>query len=87
MRGTDVRLTPTEWKVLAVLVRHAGGVMLHRQLLREVWGPGSEGQAHYLRIYVSGLRRKLERDPAQPRHLLTEAGVGYRLRTDDGAEG
>jgi two-component system KDP operon response regulator KdpE len=78
----EVRLTPTEWKVLAVLVRHAGGLVLHRQLLREVWGPGSEDQGHYLRIYVSGLRRKLEREPARPHHLLTEPGIGYRLRLD-----
>jgi two-component system KDP operon response regulator KdpE len=86
VRGAETRLTPTEWKLLAVLVRHAGAVVLQGQLLREVWGPGSESQSHYLRIYVSALRRKLERDPARPRHLLTEPGVGYRLRSDD-AEG
>jgi two-component system KDP operon response regulator KdpE len=83
--GSDVRLTPTEWKVAAVLVRHAGRVVLQRQILREVWGPSAEGQSHYLRIYVAALRRKLEREPARPRHLLTEPGVGYRLRDADDA--
>jgi two-component system KDP operon response regulator KdpE len=81
--GREVRLTPTEWKVVAVLVRHAGGIVLQRALLRDVWGPGSEEQTHYLRIYVSGLRKKLERDPTRPRHLVTEPGIGYRLRAPD----
>jgi two-component system, OmpR family, KDP operon response regulator KdpE len=81
--GQDVRLTPTEWKLLTVLVRHAGRVVLQRQLLREVWGPSDENRSHYLRVYVASLRRKLEPLPAQPRHLLTEPGVGYRLREDD----
>jgi two-component system KDP operon response regulator KdpE len=77
--GDEVRLTPTEWKLLSVLVRHAGRVVLQSQLLREVWGPGSEEQSHYLRVYMANLRRKLEKDPARPRHLRTEPGVGYRI--------
>ncbi|MCC7138757.1 MAG: response regulator [Planctomycetes bacterium] len=82
--GTDVHLTPTEWKLLAVLVRHAGHVVLQRDLLREVWGKAAEAQGvgHYLRIYVAALRRKLEDEPAQPRWLVTEPGVGYRLRDE-----
>jgi two-component system, OmpR family, KDP operon response regulator KdpE len=75
----EVRLTPTEFKLLAVLVKHAGKVVTHRQLLVEVWGPGSAGNTHYLRVQMHGLRRKLEAEPARPRHLLTEPGVGYRL--------
>ena len=76
---TDVRLTPTEFKLLAMLVRHAGKVLTHRQLLVEVWGPPHAGDVQYLRVYAGQLRTKLERDPAQPRFLLTEPGVGYRL--------
>lgn len=75
----SVKLTPTEWHVLAVLARHVGTVVDHRRLLEDVWGPGYEKQTHYLRIYLAALRRKLEPDPAHPRHLLTEAGLGYRL--------
>ena len=77
--GTDVRLTPTEWHLLEVLARAPGRLVGHKQLLREVWGPGYEDQTQYLRVYVGTLRRKLERDPAAPRHLLTEPGMGYRL--------
>jgi two-component system KDP operon response regulator KdpE len=77
--GKEVRLTPIEYRLLLVLVRHAGKVMTHRQLLREVWGPEHSGDNHYLRIYMAQLRHKLEQDPAQPRYLLTETGVGYRL--------
>jgi two-component system KDP operon response regulator KdpE len=75
----EVRLTPIEYRLLAVLVRHAGKVLTHRQLLQEVWGPGQVEQTHYLRIYMANLRRKLETDPARPRFLRTEPGVGYRL--------
>jgi two-component system KDP operon response regulator KdpE len=78
----EVRLTRTEYKLLAVLVQHAGKVVTHRQLLREVWGPGSVEHSHYLRVYMGQLRHKLEQDPARPRYLETEVGVGYRLRTD-----
>jgi two-component system KDP operon response regulator KdpE len=80
--GKEVRLTPTEFKLLAVLVRHAGKVVTHRQLLTEVWGPGSAGNTHYLRVQMYGLRHKLEATPARPRYLITEPGVGYRLREE-----
>ena len=79
VRGKEVRLTPTEFKLLAVLVRHAGKVVTQRQLLVEVWGPGSAGNTHYLRVQMHGLRHKLEAIPARPRYLITEPGVGYRL--------
>ena len=82
LRGEEVRLTRTEYRLLAVLVQNAGRVVTHRQLLREVWGPGSTSETHYLRVYMAQLRHKLEDDPAQPRYLLTETGVGYRLRAD-----
>jgi len=78
--GQDVRLTPTEWQLLEVLVRHAGRLVTQRQLLAEVWGQGYQNEAHYLRVYVANLRRKLEPDPSKPRHLLTEPGIGYRFR-------
>ncbi|EJL86573.1 response regulator with CheY-like receiver domain and winged-helix DNA-binding domain [Polaromonas sp. CF318] len=77
--GVEVHLTPIEYRLLTVLVGHAGRVLTHRQLLREVWGPSHAGQNHYLRIYMGHLRQKLEADPAQPKHLLTETAVGYRL--------
>jgi two-component system KDP operon response regulator KdpE len=80
--GAEVRLTRTEYRLLATLVKHAGKVLTHRQLLREVWGPGSVDQSHYLRVYMGQLRHKLEKNPARPQRLLTETGVGYRLRTD-----
>jgi two-component system KDP operon response regulator KdpE len=77
--GTPVRLTPIEYRLLAQLARHAGRVLTHRHLLKEVWGPTHVDDAHYLRIYMAQLRRKLEVDPTQPRYLITEPGVGYRL--------
>ena len=77
--GKEVKLTATEYSLLALLARHAGRVMTHRQLLKEVWGPNAVEQTHYLRVYVAHLREKLEADPNQPALLLTEAGVGYRL--------
>jgi two-component system KDP operon response regulator KdpE len=77
--GAEVRLTPIEYRLLATLVRHAGKVVTHPQLLREVWGPTHEDQAHYVRVYMAHLRHKLEAEPARPRYLLTEPGVGYRL--------
>jgi two-component system, OmpR family, KDP operon response regulator KdpE len=80
--GRDVRLTPTEYKLLTALVRHAGKVLTHRHLLREVWGPHSVEQAHYVRVYMAQLRRKIEGDPARPRYLVSEPGVGYRLRAE-----
>ena len=77
--GEHVHLTPVEYKLAAALIGHEGQVLTHRQLLREVWGPGSAEQNHYLRIYMGHLRRKLEVDPARPQHFLTETGVGYRF--------
>ena len=79
MAGEPVRLTPIEYRLLAALIRDRGKVLTHRQLLRDVWGPGHAEDSHYLRIYMAQLRRKLESDSATPRHLLTETGVGYRL--------
>jgi len=78
--GEEVHLTPTEFKMLAFLAKHAGKVVTHGQLLREVWGKHSQGQEHYVRIHVHKLRQKIEKDPARPRHLHTETGVGYRFR-------
>jgi two-component system KDP operon response regulator KdpE len=79
--GTEqVRLTPTEYKLLALFMRHAGRVLTQSQLLQGVWGPGHDRDAPYLRVYMVQLRRKLERDPGRPRYLVTEAGVGYRLK-------
>ena len=80
--GAEVHLTPIEYRLLNVLIANVGRVLTHRQLLREVWGPTHAGQSHYLRIYMGHLRQKLEPDPAQPRHLLTEIAVGYRLVAD-----
>jgi two-component system KDP operon response regulator KdpE len=80
--GTEVHLTPIEYRLLAVLVRHAGKVLTHRFLLKEVWGPSHVERAHYLHIYMGQLRHKLEKDPARPRFLLTEVGVGYRLAAE-----
>lgn len=81
--GEDVRLTPTEYDLLRLLSTYAGKVLTHHQLLRQVWGPGYEHEVHLLRVNISNLRRKLEADPARPRYLLTEPGVGYRLQAED----
>jgi len=81
--GTPVHLTPTEFRLLACLAKHLGMVVTHRQLLTEVWGPTHAGDTHYLRVYLKQLREKFEADPVQPKHLLTETGVGYRLVADD----
>jgi two-component system KDP operon response regulator KdpE len=78
----EVQLTPTEYDLLRVLVTHAGKVLTHRQLLREVWGVGYEQETHMLRVNISNLRRKLEPDPTRPRYIRTEPGVGYRLHTN-----
>jgi two-component system, OmpR family, KDP operon response regulator KdpE len=77
--GREVQLTATEWSLLRLLVRHAGKVLTHRQILREVWGVGHDEHTHYLRVYVAHLREKLEADPARPELFITEPGVGYRL--------
>ncbi len=83
LHGETVRLTALEYKLLEALVRRAGKVATHAQLLSDVWGPGGEGQNHYLRIYMAQLRHKLEADPTRPRYFLTEPGVGYRLNEED----
>ncbi len=79
VRASEVHLTPTEYRLLTTLVKHAGQVVTHRQLLKEVWGPDSVQETQYLRVFMAALRQKIEADSAQPRHLLTEPGVGYRL--------
>ncbi len=78
----EVHLTPIEYKLLAVLIKHRGKVVTHRQLLKEVWGPSYTEHNPYLRIFILNLRRKLEADPTRPQFLLTEPGVGYRLRDE-----
>lgn len=80
VEGREVRLTPTEFKLLVLLAKNAGRVLTHRQILHDVWGPTWAGQAHTVRVHMAELRKKLEREPARPRLLLTEPGVGYRLR-------
>ena len=77
--GVEVHLTPTEWGMLEMLVRHRGKLVGREELLAAVWGPGYAKETHYLRVYVAQLRRKLEADPSHPKHLLTEAGMGYRF--------
>ena len=79
VRDAEIRLTPTEYKLLTALVHDVGKVVTHRHLLREVWGPNAVEHTHYLRVYMAQLRHKIERDPARPQYLQTEAGVGYRL--------
>jgi len=80
IRGQEILLTPTEYDLLRVLVQNAGKVLTHRQLLRQVWGSAYEAEAHLLRVNMSNLRRKIEPDPTRPHYILTEPGVGYRLR-------
>jgi two-component system KDP operon response regulator KdpE len=80
--GAEVHLTPIEYKLLVVLMKNAGKVLTHRQLLKDVWGPSYATQTQYLRVYMTQLRHKLERDAARPKYLVTEPGVGYRLKTD-----
>mgnify|MGYP002682302713 FL=1 len=80
--GAEIQLTPTEYDLLRTLVSHAGKVLTHRQLLREVWGMGYEQETHMLRVNISNLRHKIEPDPARPHYILTEPGVGYRLRAN-----
>jgi two-component system KDP operon response regulator KdpE len=79
LQGLEVKLTATEYALLRLFVQHAGKVLTHRQILREVWGPNAVEQTHYLRVYVAHLREKLESEPARPRLIVTEPGVGYRL--------
>jgi len=80
VEGAAIHLTPIEYRLLALLARHAGKVLTHRHLLRDVWGPNAVEHTHYLRVHMASLRRKIERDPARPQWLITEPGVGYRLR-------
>jgi two-component system KDP operon response regulator KdpE len=80
VRDKEVHLTPTEYKLLTTLIKHAGKVLTHRQLLQDVWGPLHQDEAHYLRVYMRHLRHKIEADPANPKYLTTESGVGYRFR-------
>lgn len=82
VRGAEVHLTPIEYKLLTALAKHAGMVVTHRQLLEQVWGPGHAHQMQYVRVYMTQLRHKLERHPARPRYLVTEPGIGYRLKTE-----
>ena len=81
--GSEVKLSATEWALLALLIRHAGRVLTHRQILREVWGPKAEEHRQYLRVYFTHLRKKIERDPAHPEIIRTEPGIGYRLIAGD----
>jgi len=83
--GRDVRLTPIEFRLLVLLAASAGRVLTHRQILKEVWGPPYVDETHYLRVFMATLRRKIEKDPARPRLLLTEPGVGYRMRDPEDA--
>jgi two-component system, OmpR family, KDP operon response regulator KdpE len=82
VEGALTRLTPTEYRLLTALIRHAGKVLTHRQLLKEAWGAAYQAETQYLRVYMGQLRHKLEPDPARPRYLVTEPGVGYRLRIE-----
>lgn len=82
VQGQEVHLTPIEYKLLTLLVKHAGMVLTHKQLLEQVWGPGHSHQMQYLRVYMTQLRHKLEQEPARPKYFVTEPGVGYRLRLE-----
>jgi two-component system KDP operon response regulator KdpE len=83
VHGVEVHLTPTEYEVLKYLAANSGKVITHRTLLRAVWGPSYEDETHYLRVFIGQLRRKIEPDPTRPRYLVTDPGVGYRLRVPD----
>lgn len=86
VKGSEISLTPTEYDILRLLMQNAGKVMTHHHLLRQVWGTAYESEMHILRVNISNLRRKIEPDPTRPHYLMTEPGVGYRLRADDGNE-
>jgi len=79
MDGHEIKLTPTEYEIIKLLAQHAGRVLTHKQLLKAVWGNSYDGDTHYIRVYVGQLRRKIEKDPAQPKYIITESGIGYRL--------
>jgi two-component system KDP operon response regulator KdpE len=78
----EIHVTPIEYKLLTTMIRHAGRVLTHRQLLEQVWGPQQVRETHYLRVFMAGLRRKIEADPARPKYLITEQGIGYRLAAE-----
>jgi two-component system KDP operon response regulator KdpE len=82
LKGKEIKLTPTEYSLLRLLVRNAGKVVTHRQILKEVWGPNYAEQTHYLRVYMAHLREYLVADPSRPELLLTEPGVGYRMKAE-----
>jgi two-component system KDP operon response regulator KdpE len=82
LKGREVRLTATEYSLLRLLIKHAGKVLTHRYILREIWGPNATEQTHYLRIYIAHLRDKLEEAPSTPKLIITESGIGYRLIED-----
>lgn len=84
--GKDIHLTPTEWRVLEVLVRAQGRLVRRDELLNAVWGPGHENEGHYIRVYIAQLRRKLETNPARPQHVITETGLGHRFLAEEGEE-
>jgi two-component system, OmpR family, KDP operon response regulator KdpE len=84
LKGEELKLTPTEYEILKYLALQADRVVTHQQLLRAIWGPNYQEHTHYLRIYVGQLRHKIEDDPTQPKHILTESGIGYRLVKDSG---
>ena len=84
--GDEIRLTPTEWHIVEVLVRHAGKLVAQKQLLQEVWGPAYETETNYLRVFMAQVRRKLEPEPGRPRYFLTEPGMGYRFERPPSAE-
>jgi len=81
--GNELHLTPTEWQIVEVLSRHRGKLVTQQQLLQQVWGPQYERETHYLRIYMSQIRRKLEPDPSRPRYFITEPGMGYRFVVEE----
>jgi two-component system KDP operon response regulator KdpE len=81
LKDTEIHLTPIEYKLLSYLIRHAGKVVTHKQLLKEVWGAAYSEQMHYVRVYMGMLRHKLEEDPGRPRFFINEPGIGYRLRS------
>jgi two-component system KDP operon response regulator KdpE len=87
LRGEELKLTPTEYEILKYMASQADRVVTHRQLLKAIWGPNFQEHTHYLRIYIGQLRHKIEDDPTQPRYILTESGIGYRLIKDSYVKG
>ncbi len=79
VEGQEIKLTPTEYEIVKLLAQHAGRVLTHKQLLKAVWGTAYDGDTHYIRVYIGQIRRKIEKNPAQPKYIITESGIGYRL--------